>query len=93
MEDKVLRVAMGLRIGAPLVQPDVCCHCGEEINVKEMHGLIYCRSQGRYPRYASLNAVVKRSLKSAKIPSQLESNEMLRSDSKPPIGIVQWKCS
>ena len=40
MEDKVLRVTMGLRIGAPLVQPDVCCHCGEQINVKEAHGLI-----------------------------------------------------
>ena len=93
MEDKVLRVAMGLRIGAPLVQPHVCCHCCEQIDVKETHGLICCRSQGHYPRYSSLNEVVKRSLKSAKIPSQLESNEMLRSDGKPPIGVVQWKCS
>ena len=51
---------MGLRIGAPLVQLHVYCHCGEQVDVKGTHGrdavearvvIQGMRSQGRYPRY------------------------------------------
>ena len=73
---------MGLRIVVSLVQPHVCCHCGEQVDVKGTHGLSYRRSQVHYPRHASLNAVVKRNLDSAKITSQIEPNRMLRSDGK-----------
>ena len=39
MEDKVLGIAVRLRICAPLVQPHVCCHCGEQVDVMGTHGL------------------------------------------------------
>ena len=32
IEDKVFRIPVGLRIGAPLVQLHVCCHCGKQID-------------------------------------------------------------
>ena len=94
MEDKVLRIAVGLRIGASLVQPHVWCHYGKQVDDKDTHALNCHRSHGRYPIHASQNAMVKRSLDFAKIPSQLEPNGVLRSDSKQPDGInlVPWKC-
>ena len=39
---------------------------------------------GRCPMHASLNAAVKKGLDSAKTPSQLEPNGVLRSDGKWP---------
>ena len=57
------------------------------------HGLSCRRSQDHYPRHASVKVVVKRSLDSAKIPSRLKSNGVLRSDGKWPDGIslIPWK--
>ncbi len=51
------------------------------------HGLSCRRSQDRYPRHTSLNAVVKRRLDSAKIRSWLKTNGLLRSDGKQPDGM------
>ena len=48
MEDKVLKFAVGQRIGAPLVQPHVCCHYGEQVDVKGIYGKSCRRSQGRF---------------------------------------------
>ena len=74
MADKFLRIAVGLSIGSSLVQSYVCCHCGQLVDVNGTHGLSCHRSQCRYPGHTSLNAVVKRSLDSARIPTRLEPN-------------------
>ena len=39
-----------LRIGALLVQLHMCCHCGEQVDVKVTHGQSFRRSQDNYPR-------------------------------------------
>ena len=52
MKDEVLRIAVGLRIGAPLIQPYVYCHCCKQVDVNGTHGLSCRRSRG-WPRHAS----------------------------------------
>ena len=58
------------------------------------HGLSCSRSEGRHPRHAALNNVIRRSLAAAHIPSTLEPTGLCRADGKWPDGltIVPWKC-
>ena len=46
MENKGLRNAVEIRIGALLVQLHICCHCGEQVDVKVTHSLS-CRRNSR----------------------------------------------
>ena len=93
MEDKVLRI-VELRIGAPLVHPHVCCHCGEQVAVKGTHSQSCCRKLGSLSK-ACLSECGDHDKDSAKIPSRLEPHGVLTSESKWPDGInlVPWKCS
>ena len=72
MDDEVLRVAVGLRLGVALCRPHKCHQCGAEVDYLGLHGLSCRRSQGRHPRHAAVNELFKWSLASAKIPSLLE---------------------
>ena len=69
MDDEVLQVAVGLRLGVALCRPHKCHQCGAEVDHLGLHGLSCRRSQGRYPRQAAVNDLLKRTLASAKIPS------------------------
>ena len=93
MDDDTIRVAVGLRLGAPLCRPHTCCHCGSEVDALATHGLSCRQSQGRHFRHAALNDVIHRSLTSAKIPSRLEPSGLQRSDGKRPDGVtvVPWR--
>ena len=73
MDDNVIRIATGLRLGVPLVSPHDCQHCGNCVDELATHGLSCRRSQGRHSRHAALNDLLHRSLTSAGIPSRLES--------------------
>ena len=46
MDDKALRIAIGLRLGCPLCQPHACAHCGEEVDQYATKGLSCKWSQG-----------------------------------------------
>ena len=85
MDDEVLRVAVGLRLGVTLCRPHKCHQCGAEVNHLGLHGLSCRRSQGRH--------LLKRSLASAKIPSLLEPTGIARSDGRRPDGIsvMPWR--
>ena len=39
MDDDTIRVAVGLRLGAPLCRPHTCQHCGAEVDSLATHGL------------------------------------------------------
>ena len=93
MDDSTIRVAVGLRLGAPLCRPHKCHHCGAEVDCLATHGLSCRWSEGRHHRHAAINDIVHRSLTSAKIPARLEPSGLLRSDGKRPDGIsvVPWK--
>ena len=93
MDDEVVRIAVGLRLGAPLCHPHSCCHCGAAVDKRAIHGLSCYKSEGRYSRHAAINNIIKRSLAAAQIPSVLEPPGLCRSDGKRPDGvaIIPWK--
>ena len=93
MDDSTIRVAVGLRLGAPLCRPHKCHHCGVEVDCLATHGLSCRWSEGRHHRHAAINNIVHRSLTSAKIPARLEPSGLYRSDGKRPDGIslVPWR--
>ena len=94
MEDEVVRVAVGLRLGAALCQPHTCLRCETQVDSTGTHGLSCSRNEGRHPRHAALNDVIRRSLAAAHILSTLEPTGLCRADGKRPDGltIVPWKC-
>ena len=93
MDDEVVRIAVGLRLGLPLCHPHLCSGCGAEVGEDGIHGLSCRYSKGRHSRHAVLNDIVKRSLDAAKIPSHLEPLGLYRSDGKRPDGasVVPWQ--
>ena len=93
MDDNSFRIAVGLRIGAPLCRPHICQHCGTEVDCFATHGLSCRHSEGRIFRHAALNDIIHRALATANVPSQLEPVGVSRTDGKRPDGItsVPWK--
>ena len=93
MDNEVIRVAMGLRLGLTLCQPHKCQHCHTLVSHQGLHGLSCRKSQGRHPRHAAINDIIKRALTSVGVPSQLEPTGICLSDGKRPDGatIVPWK--
>ena len=89
----VVRVAMGLHLGATLCHTHVCQHCQALVDHQGLHGLSCCRSQGRHPHHAAINDIVKTSLTSAGAPSHLEPTTICRLDGKQPDGatVMPWK--
>ena len=68
MDDNTSRIAIGLRLGAPLCIPHLCHHCGSNVDMLGTHGLSCCFSAGRHFRHAMLNDILRRALSSANVP-------------------------
>ena len=77
MDSEVIRIAVGLRLGAPLCPPHQCHLCGAQVDSLGTHGLSCVKSQGRHSRHAAINNIIHRSLVAAKIPSTLELTGLL----------------
>ena len=86
MDDDTVRIAVGLRLGAPTCGAHQCRHCSVEVHVFGRHSLSCKKSEGRHFRHSALN--VKRGLSAAHIPSRLEPTGLLRSDGKRPDGVT-----
>ena len=86
MDDEVVRVAMGLRLGATICYPHECHLCGARVDSRGTHGLHCRKSLGRHPRHMVINDIIKRSLTSAKVSAHLEPAGICRSDEKRPNG-------
>ena len=91
MDDDVIRVAVGLRLGANLCEPHMCT-CGVPVDARGTHGLACKRSAGRHPRHGLLNDVVWRAMLRAQVPSCKEPAGLSRSDGKRPDGVslIPW---
>ena len=87
MDDDTVRIAVGLRLGAPTCGPHQCRHCSVEVDVFGRHSLSCKKSEGRHFRHSALNDIVKRGLSAAHIP-RLEPTGLLRSDGKRPDGVT-----
>ena len=80
-----LRIAVGLRLGCPLVRPHKCV-CGSEVDELGHHGLSCRRSAGRHRRHALANDVIVRAIRAAGVHAELEPSRLLRGDGKRPDG-------
>ena len=92
MDDEVIRIAVGLRLGVPL------CHnyhrCGAAMDELATHDLSCSKSQGCHPRHTAINELIQRSLATAGVPAQLELSSICQSDGKRPDGatVTPWRC-
>ena len=92
LSNDAVRITIGLRVGASIVQPHSCALCAKEVDHLARHDLSCKSSQGRTPRHNNLNAIIHRALSAAKVPSRLEPSGLHRSDGKRPDGMtmVPW---
>ena len=93
MDDSTIRVAVGLRLGSVLCHPHACQRCDVEVDQLGTHGLSCKKSEGRHYRHSSMNDILHRALRSAKVPARLEPSGLTRSDGKRPDGMtmVPWR--
>ena len=87
LDDISLRVAVALRLGAPMCAPHTCI-CGAHVDSSGTHGLVCRRSAGRHIRHNAVNDLIKRALASANIPALLEPSSLSRDDGKRPDGLT-----
>ena len=91
LDDETLRIAVGLRLGAPLGLAHQCS-CGSGVDIYGHHGLACRRSAGRHLRHNLVNDTILRALQSAGIPAVREPSGLSRTDGKRPDGVtlVPW---
>src|SRR6218665_3056320 len=92
LDDEMVRVAAGLRLGVPLCEPHGC-PCGAPVAADGHHGLSCPLGPGRLPRHVALNDLVFRSLVRAGYPSSKEPTGLLRTDGRRPDGqtLIPWR--
>ena len=88
LDDKVLRVAVGLRLRVSLCKPPKCHQRGVEVDHLALHSPSCKKRQDHHLRCAAVNDLLKRSLASAKIPSLLEPTGIECADRRQPDGIL-----
>ena len=93
MDDDVIWIAVGLRLGIPICHPQQCHHCKATVGELGSHGLSCSKNESRYTHHATINSIVQRYLMVARIPSILEPAGLSHSDGQRPDGvtIAPWK--
>ena len=61
LDSESFRLAIALRVGANVCIPHSCC-CGGRMDGRDLYGLSWKYSAGRFPRHSAMNDVVKRAL-------------------------------
>ena len=84
LDNSSLRIAIALRLGAPVCLPHVCV-CGATVDSTGRHGLSCRKSAGRLSRHSAVNELIKRALMSAENPSQLEPTSFVRMNGRGPM--------
>ncbi|XP_055348003.1 uncharacterized protein LOC129595114 [Paramacrobiotus metropolitanus] len=92
LNDSALRIAVGLRLGAPIVTPHRCI-CNEWVDDRGYHGLSCKKIRARKSRHSSLNATLKRAFASATIETELEPLGISPTNGLRPDGVtlVPWE--
>src|SRR5882757_5984838 len=90
--DRELSIAVGLRLGCPVVACHVCI-CGTPVTADGIHGLSCRKSAGRQSRHSAINHILALALRSAGIPTVLEPGGLLGGEAKRPDGatMIPWE--
>ena len=92
LNDKSLRIALGLRLGATIVVEHTCV-CGATMDSFGTHGLSCQHSGSCLPHHASVNETICCALVSGGVPAVLEHIGVCRNDGKWPSGmsLIPWR--
>ena len=93
MDDDVIRIAAGHRLGIPICHPHQCHHCKATVGELGFYELSCFKNEGRLSHHAAINSIIQRSLMVAGISSILEPAGLSRSDGQRSDGvtIAPWK--
>ena len=92
LDNGAVRLAVGLRLGAPLVHPHVCV-CGAQVEANGLHGLACRKSAGRHSRHNQINDLLLRGFISAGVLAAREPQGLCDTQTgKRPDGVtsVPW---
>ena len=87
-----VRIAAGLRLGAPVVRPHVCV-CGNTVTADGHHGLSCRNGSGKHSRHNQVNDLLCRAFISTDTLATREPHSLCTSGGKRPDGVTQvpWK--
>jgi len=87
--DDVVRVAVGIRLGLNLCEPQTCT-CGQQVDTRGTQGLACKRSASRYQRHGLQN-VVWRAMQRTQVPSVKEPSNLCRAGRRPDgVTMIPW---
>ena len=89
MDNATVRIAAGLRLGAPIVQPHPCTGCGTQVTVDGHHGLSCRHGSGRHSRHNQVNELLCRAFISTGTLATREPHSLCTRDGKRPDGVTQ----
>ena len=87
MDDQSLRIAVALRLGAPVCAEHQCV-CGAMVDTLGTHGLSCQKSAGRQLRHNAVNELIQRALRSAGVPARLEPRHLVSHADLRPDGLT-----
>ena len=92
MDNATVRIAVGLRLGAPVVRTHKCV-CGSLVTVDGHHGLSCRHGSGRHSRHNQVNDILCRALNSAGAYATREPHSLCGRSDKRPDGVTQipWR--
>ena len=92
MDNSTVRIAVGLRLGAPVVHQHVCI-CGAIVKADGHHGLSCRRGSGRHSRHNQINDAIHRAFISSGTLATREPHSLCTAIGKRPDGVTQvpWK--
>ena len=92
MDNSTVRIAAGLRLGAPIVRPHQCI-CGKNVTVDGHHGLSCRNGSGRHARHNQINDLLCRAFISSGTLATREPHSLCTRGGKRPDGVTQvpWK--
>ena len=92
MDDDVVRIAAGLRLGISICRPHHCASSGSSVDSLGEHSLSCHFSKRCHYRHMTLNDIIKWSLEFVKVPCHLEPTGLYQSYGKRPNGASVVQC-
>ena len=90
MDDSSVRIAVGLRLGAPIVHAHKCV-CGVIVSTDGIHGLSCRHGNGRHSRHNQVNETLCRAFNSVGAYATREPHSLCGRSKKRHDGVTQFR--